>query len=338
MRKSDKYHEIDIIRQELSLTNYDIAQSAEFPKTYKESGGSLFKIIFIMSDTTNYITTLHNEHLISKNAHIYIFDINELFKKDFELFFKDKEFIVKFIEIEYINYKIMSEVINKYFNPISKSNNTYSFMFNDNIIIITIGKYRHQYYMFFADNSSCETSTLEKLIQIGKDLHLSYFIVNDNSRINAGISKCEYSMAHYYILLDGLSWYNKFNFYTFDGIEKQEEINIHNNVIRNHSLIGFLNEYIKKEAVLNTEEKTVEYTTLLTEEINAFIHKFIEEYNKTVDIPPINETTKVCDIISGINNKIYTLTCDNILLELLADLIKYSEKILYYDRTLILSL
>ncbi len=48
MRKSDKYHEIDIIRQELSLTNYDIAQSAEFPKTYKESGGSLFKIIFIM--------------------------------------------------------------------------------------------------------------------------------------------------------------------------------------------------------------------------------------------------------------------------------------------------
>ena len=46
----------------------------------------------------------------------------------------------------------------------------------------------------------------------------------------------------------------------------------------------------------------------------------------------------MCDIMSGINNKIYTLTCDNILLELLADLIRYSEKILYYDKTLLLNL
>ena len=81
------------------------------------------------------------------------------------------------------------------------------------------------------------TQILRCIINIAKILNLDKIDLIDTSIINKG-TKCEYSLAHYSILLNGISWYNSHNFFSTHHDANVE----YNDNIRNQPLEDFYNQ------------------------------------------------------------------------------------------------
>jgi hypothetical protein len=104
------------------------------------------------------------------------------------------------------------------------------------------------------------TQILKCIIEIGKSLRMKKITLYDVSNINTK-SDCEYSLANYYILLTGRSWYNSFGF-----VSNVHSDNLRfNETIRNMQLIKFLDNtryYDYIIGVLNKNEYVIRELTV----------------------------------------------------------------------------
>ena len=94
------------------------------------------------------------------------------------------------------------------------------------------------------------TKILQCIINIGRLLYVKKITLLDESNLNTK-SKCEYSLANYYILLTGKSWYNSYGF-----ISNTHDSNIADNEnIRNKKLINFLVNKSDYDSIINVLRK-----------------------------------------------------------------------------------
>jgi len=196
------------------------------------------------------------------------------------------------------------------------------------------------------------TDILNKLIHISNILKMPISLL-DVSFIKIDES-CEYSLSHFYILLNGQSWYNKYGF-----ISCSHDINVeHNNEIRKLPLSTFVqlatDKYIEKNLALLKEIQTKyenpgDSSMLRRMSIDIIErHGSIDNYMKPnfdkiqqvqlLDIADfvsnfeITETTPVNEIIESIYNEIkLEKPLSTIKFQLLKKLIDCSEHVLNYD-------
>ena len=148
-------------------------------------------------------------------------------------------------------------------------------------------------YIRLSELSKCGkikgSEILEKIKSIGielkkqedyKDLH--YIDLLDASQIKYNNGRCNYSLASFYILLHGKSWYNNFGFKS--DIYKELE---HNEKIRKLPLIRFIEEYNKlgeNPQFLNIDNFLREFpninidmpVNIIVEKINTYIQQLLD--------------------------------------------------------------
>ena len=139
---------------------------------------------------------------------------------------------------------------------------------NNSMYIIKLGKCR----------GLTGTKILMCIINIAKILNLNKIDLIDTSIVNKD-TECEYSLAHYSILLNGISWYNSHNFVSTRHVEN---INYNNN-IRNQRLEEFYRDYKRhySEVVQIIKTNGYESSNLTVRDAVYYLSRIMNETNAT---------------------------------------------------------
>jgi hypothetical protein len=93
------------------------------------------------------------------------------------------------------------------------------------------------------------TEILNKIINIGREINANFISLVDASLLNQD-TDCEFDLAHYMILLNGQSWYNRFGFIgKFHEREIQDNERIRSKSLKNYIQLGILKKkflFVKK--------------------------------------------------------------------------------------------
>ena len=219
------------------------------------------------------------------------------------LLFKIQQYFPNIIKIEENTYRI----------PCSNEYKSTDFSIIDNIITLS--------YLYKCEAIS-GTEILLKLQKMAIDLKIIYIELQDASviQINDCIDECSYSLSIYYILLYGISWYNKYGFISSDHVKN----NIYNNEKRKLPFNKFIEKAIQKydKDFFNKDIKS-----------RKNIIKKIKKYFPEICIEtPINDVIKFIDCYLKENNS--KLECDNPKLILILEIIELAEYILHYNNFL----
>ena len=122
------------------------------------------------------------------------------------------------------------------------------------------------------------TQILMCIINIAKILNLNKIDLIDTSIVNKD-TECEYSLAYYSILLNGISWYNSHNFVSTRHVEN---IN-HNNNIRTQRLEDFYSDYKRhySEVVQIIKTNGYESSNLTVRDAVYYLSRIMNETNAT---------------------------------------------------------
>ena len=169
-------------------------------------------------------------------------------------------------------YKGGYPIILQMFPGIKKNNNTYTITCTsgDSTIFKVYPK-----YIYIDILSKCNdisgTEILEKIIAISIELNKPIRLI-DASMVNTG--KCIYSLAYFYILLTGQSWYNRYGF-----ISKHHAQNVdHNASIRELTLDEFI-RLVNRYKKLNVSD-FIKYGIHKDMKISDIIRAFYEHRSK----------------------------------------------------------
>jgi hypothetical protein len=267
MSKYFRNNKIDEIKESLCINDTDIQKGIEYKNLIEFNDDSInkkFNAIFITGDYD--YTDINLDYLLSKlldNGRIYFYNLKEPQIIHVTSIFQYKQFK----NFEFINYENLSylsqelAVVYKYFNPeIIEGDET--------MIIINCNDNTESWFMINDDEIDLDelnycgiitgTSILERIILIGKDLQKKIINLQDESNVNKKRIECKYSLAYFYILLTGESWYNKFKFYSINhNINK-----IHNEKIRHLSLEDFISKSKEKYNKIKISNIVIEYIEL----------------------------------------------------------------------------
>ena len=179
---------------------------------------------------------------------------------------------------------------------------------NFDIINNTINIYKYE--SVFTDDF------LFKIKIIAIELNIKYITIIDTSIVNIN-DKCSYSFSTYYILLYGVSKYNKYGFYSDDHDE--------NKIYNNKKRILPFNKFIKKAIYKYSKENTIDF---VKKDIIRNFKKYLTELNIET---PMNQ------IIYYINHyfkKNDDLKYNNLIVIFLLNLIEISQYNLKYNNIL----
>jgi hypothetical protein len=250
MNKYFRNNKIDEIKESLCINDSDIQKGIEYENLIEFNNDSIdkkFNVIFITYTNTKIenVILIKLLDVISDDGKIYFYNLDEMQITHIRSIFKDKQYNFYFINSEQI-IGISPEltVIYKYFNPknILQDDNTYEIICNDN----HNSKFEINDYIDLDKLNNCGTTTgtsiLERIILIAKELDKKMINLEDASFVNYDIIECSYSLAYFYILLTGESWYNKFMFRS----GSHDEDKAHNDIIRHLSLQDFISRIKEK--------------------------------------------------------------------------------------------
>ena len=168
------------------------------------------------------------------------------------------------------------EIVRKYFTNLQRDDTEYTISCpkEDSSSIFSIDDVVHIIFLSACGKVSGK-SILNKIIQIAIELNKN-ITLHDISTIEA--DECKYSLAHYSILLTGISWYNKFHFVSLQHAENVA----YNETIRTLPLDEFMVQAKTKYIESKLRSFEFERSSLLELEKTADVNDFY--YEKYMDI------------------------------------------------------
>ncbi len=164
---------------------------------------------------------------------------------------------------------------------------------------------------------------LEKIKLIGlelKDKNIKYINLSDKSEIFYINWKCRYSLASFYILLNGESWYNSFGFLSETYVDEFK----YNDKIRNLSFNKFIEMF---------KSKHLNFYISDYDNIDVFSSRFLEINSEINSEMPINQIVGIIDTyIKGLDPA-EKIKC-TVKIRLFAIFINCSKFLLNYDHNL----
>ena len=171
---------------------------------------------------------------------------------------------------------------------------------------------------------------LLKIIDLARELKIKYINLQDasvikieNNNVDPTDSKtieCEYSLSKYSILINGISWYNKYKFFSDNHSENVK----HNNIKRNLPFRIFM-----KEAIHNYDMEQKDLTKDNIKSFKRIMINFIRYF------PDINIDTPIKLIFRYINCYLKDnngkLKCSDPKLKLILEIIWLSDYVLEYN-------
>ena len=249
--------------------------------------------------------------------------------------------------------KLIDDVVFELFADIKKKNNTYELICpNQDSVKFKIDENIHLNSLITCGMTG--TEILNKIIEIADRLKKNIELT-DTSYKKFETIKCSYSLSHFYILLHGESWYNKFGFKS----KTHHADKLHNEKIRNLPLHKFIqmatDTYIKKELIeleydadvmisnphlyideLEQYESVDSYIFIKREALLRTILLDVDEF--ITEFGTFDENTKVSRIVSEIFTNFIEIdhptTC-NRKIQLLKQFIDSSRHVLKYSKGLI---
>ena len=177
------------------------------------------------------------------------------------------------------------------------------------------------------------TEILLKIKKMAIELNITYIDLTDASiiEIDDCINICSYSFATYYILLYGISWYNKYGFVSTTHYEDKT----YNNKIRKLPFNKFIEQAINKydiellEIYKYKKKKLTKYNFKSSKNIIRKIEKYFPEI--CIE-SPTNDIIKIIDSYLKKNNN--NLECNNPKIKIILELIELAEYMLQYNSIL----
>jgi len=213
---------------------------------------------------------------------------------------------------------------NKYRIPCIEKVNSTDFEIIDNKINLS--------YLSKCDVTS-GSEVLLKIIDLAKELKIKYINLQDASVIKienkyvdpknpkkVRTIECEYNLSKYSILINGISWYNKYKFFSDNHSENVK----HNNIKRNLPFRIFI-----EEAIHNYDMEQKELTKDNIKSFKRIIINFIRYF------PDINIDTSIKLVFRYINcylkENAGKLKCSDPKLKLILEIIWLSDYVLEYN-------
>lgn len=213
---------------------------------------------------------------------------------------------------------------NEYRIPCIEKSNSTDFEIIDNKINLL--------YLFKCEVTS-GTDILLKIIEMTKELKIKYIDLQDASVIKienryidpldpkkVNIKECEYSLSKYLILINGISWYNRYNFFSDDHLENVE----YNNKKRELPLDIFI-----REAINNYDMEQQKLDKHNIKSVKKIILKFIQYFPEISIETPIKIVIKHID--SYLKKNTNKLKCKDPKLKLILEIIELSDYVLEYN-------
>jgi hypothetical protein len=179
-----------------------------------------------------------------------------------------------------INIRKIFKISEKKYQLI-KNDNTYNIIIGDgtnNCIDITIYIDTNDIYINHIDKCKFYRGkqSMENILEFAKELNISKISLQDKSTIT--IDGCNFILPYYYILLNGVSWYNSFG---FKSINYDEEQSINFNI-----------------PMMNLNE----FKNILIENYNDKVKKqiFVDKFEETINLICLNQKQEISEKLQNI--------------------------------------